>query len=39
MSSSVFLLTVAALVGISLVTRMVVLKGQYDGLPPMPHEH
>ncbi len=39
MSASVFLVAVAALVGISLVTRMVVTKGQLDALPPMPHEH
>lgn len=39
MSASVFLLTVAALVGTSLVTRLAVSRGPIGGLPPMPHEH
>ena len=39
MSTFLFLLAVAALVGANLGTRIVVLKGNAGDLPPMPHEH
>jgi hypothetical protein len=39
MSTSVFLLAIAALVAANLATRIVVLKGQFGDLPPMPREH
>jgi hypothetical protein len=39
MSELSFLLAVAGLVAGTLATRILILKGQFDGLPPMPSEH
>jgi hypothetical protein len=39
MSVSVFLLAVVALVAVSLTARIVVSKGHFDDLPPMPRKH
>jgi hypothetical protein len=39
MSELSFLLAVAGLVASTLATRILILKGQFDGLPPMPSEH
>jgi hypothetical protein len=39
MSELSFLLAVAGLVACTLATRILILKGHSDGLPPLPSEH
>jgi len=34
-----FLLTLGALVGVTLATHIAVLRARLDGLPSAPHEH